>query len=202
MSFGRPGRRTRPKEEPVTEGHMALGMIEDAIENGPTEVQGPDTLIIGADVPTHGQLRRRVTCPLPVPGSGRGLVGRSVRFRHRTHDADDRDDIRVVRWPDEARRAPEPLRPEGPGSGRARAWRFLGRCGVVATAGGVPLTMVTLIGVVVTSGELFAGLPEWFRPGAVLAASAGAAVLGPLVFAFSESRGAAALSRSGRGPKA
>ncbi|CAM5370810.1 MULTISPECIES: hypothetical protein [Streptomyces] len=157
MSFGRPGRRTRPREEPVTEEHMALGMIEDAIEDGPTEVQGPDTLIIRADVPTHGQLRRRVTCPLPIPGSGRGLVGRPVRFRHRTHDADD--------------------------------------------AGGVPLTMVMLIGVVVTSGELFAGLPEWFRPGAVLAASAGAAVLGPLVFAFSESRGAAALSRSGRGPK-
>ncbi|MEU3053648.1 hypothetical protein [Streptomyces griseus] len=196
MSFGRPGGQARPKEEPFTEGHFAVGMIEDVIEDGPGEVEGPDTLIIGADVPAHVRLRRRVASPLPAPGTGRGLVGRTVLFRHRTHDPDDVDDVRVVRWPDEVRRTLEPFRPEGPGAGRARAWRFLGRCGAVVTTGGILLTAVMLIGVVFTSGELFADLPEWFRPGVVLAASAGAAVLGPFAFAFCASRRTAALAHS------
>ncbi|MFI1226938.1 MULTISPECIES: hypothetical protein [unclassified Streptomyces] len=196
MTFGRPGRTARPEEEPRVEGHLAVGVIEDSIEDGPSEVQGPDTLIISADVPGHGVLRRRATCPLPVPGSGRRMVGQAVGLRHHTHDPDDMDDVLVVRWPVEVRRALEPLRPEGPGAGRARAWRLLARCSALVTVGGILLTVVTLIGFVFTAGELFAELPGWFRPGAVLAASAGAAVLGPFAFVFCASRKAAAPSRS------
>lgn len=68
----------------------------------------------------------------------------------------------------------------------------------VLTVGGILLTAMMLIGVVFTAGELFADLPAWFRPGAVLAASGGAAVLGPCTFAFCDSRTTAALSRSRR----
>ncbi|WP_258047343.1 hypothetical protein [Streptomyces sp. SM13] len=107
----------RLAEARLADGRCTVGTIEKVVEDGPSEVQGPDTLIIGADVPAHGRLRRRVTSPLPVPGAGRGLVGRTVRFRHRTHDPDDVDDVRVVGWPDEVRRTLEPLRPEGPARG-------------------------------------------------------------------------------------
>ncbi|MEU8627950.1 hypothetical protein [Streptomyces sp. NPDC048669] len=196
MTFGRPGKPARPTEEPFAEGHLAVGVIEDSIEDGPSEVQGPDTLIISADVSGHGVLRRRVTCPLSVPGRGRGLVGQAVGLRHNTHDPDDMDDVLVVRWPVEVRRALEPFRPEGPGAGRARAWRLLAQCSALVTVGGILLTTVTLIGLVFTAGDLFAELPVWFRPGAALAASAGAAVLGPFAFAFCDSRKTAALSRS------
>lgn len=196
MTFGRPGKLARPADEPFTEGHLAVGVIEDSIEDGPSEVQGPDTLIISADVSGHGVLRRRVTCPLSVPGCGRALVGQAVGLRHNTHDPDDMDDVLVVRWPVEVRRALEPFRPEGPGAGRARAWRFLAQCSALVTVGGILLTAVMLIGLVFTAGDLFAELPVWFRPGAVLAASAGAAVLGPFAFAFCDSRKTAALSRS------
>ncbi|MEV0784115.1 hypothetical protein AB0I52_14285 [Streptomyces sp. NPDC050423] len=194
MSFRRPGKPARPREERFTEGHFAVGMIEDSIEEGPGEVQGPDTLIISADVQGRGVFRRRVTCPLSMPGSGRGLVGQPVGFRHITEDPDDVDDVLVVRWPNKVRKALEPFRPEGPGAGRARAWRRLAQCSAVVTAGGILLTAVMLIGVVFTAGELFADLPAWFRPGAVLAASAGAAVLGPFAFAFCDSRKTTALS--------
>ncbi|MFI6347056.1 hypothetical protein [Streptomyces sp. NPDC050560] len=191
MSFGRLGRPARPKEEPATEGRLAIGMIEDWIEDGPTEVQGPDTLIISADVPGHGALRLRVTSPLSIPGSGRDLVGQAVVLRHTAGP----DGVHVIRWPDKVRRTPEPLRPEGPSAGRVRAWEFLAECGAVVSVGGILLTVVTLIGVVFTGGELFADLPAWFRPGVVLAASTGAAVLGPFAFAFCNSRKMAALSR-------
>ncbi|MFY0510544.1 hypothetical protein ACOMD4_09115 [Streptomyces anulatus] len=198
MSFLRPGKPARPREERFAEGHFAVGVIERSTEEGPSEVQGPDTLIISAHVRGHGVFRRRVTCPLSMPGRGRGLVGQPVGFRHITDDPDDVEDVLVVRWPDEVRTALEPFRPVGPGAGRARAWRFLARCSAVVTVGGILLTAVMLIGVVFTAGELFADLPAWFRPGTVLAASAGAAVLGPLAFAFCDSRTTAALSRSGR----
>ncbi|WP_331254273.1 hypothetical protein [Streptomyces halstedii] len=172
-------------------------MIEQAIEEGPSEAQGPDTLMIRADVPKHGSIRRRVICPLSMPGSGRGLVGQAVGLRHVTNDPDDVDDVLVIRWPSEVARALQPFRPEGPGAGRARTWRFLAQCAAVVTVGGILLTVVMLIGLVCTAGELFADLPAWFRPWEVLAASAGAAVLGPLAFAFCGARVTTALSRSG-----
>ena len=58
------------------------------------------------------------------------------------------------------------------------------------------VTVVTLIGVIFTAGELFADLPAWFRPGVVLTASVGAVVLGAFAFTVCESRTQAALSRS------
>ncbi|WP_097870873.1 hypothetical protein [Streptomyces sp. rh34] len=188
MRFRRPGKPDGPGEERFTEGYPAVGVIEDSIEDGPSEVQGPDTLVISADMPGHGVLRRRVTCPLSIPGSGRQLVGRAVGFRHITHDPDDVDDVLVVRWPDAVGKALEPFRPTGPGAGRARAWRLLAQCSAVVTAGGVLLTAVMLIGVVFTGGELFADLPAWFRPGVVLTASAAATLLGPFAFAFCDAR--------------
>lgn len=194
MSFGHPGTPARPQEERTAEGHLAVGVIEGSIEESPGEVQGRDTLLVSADVPGHGVLRRRVTCPLSTPGNGRGLVGQAVVFRHFTHDPDDVDDVLVIRWPDKVRRALEPFRPEGPGAGRARAWRRLAQCSAVVTVGGILLTSVMLIGVMFTADELFADLPAWFRPGAVLAASAGAAVLGPFACVFCTSRKTAALS--------
>ncbi|MFH9395919.1 hypothetical protein [Streptomyces sp. NPDC017556] len=184
MRFGRPGLPARPEEDRFAEGHLAVGVIEE----GPSEVQGPDTLVISADTPQHGVLRRRVICPLSISGSGRRLVGQSVGFRHVTHDPDDLDDVLVVRWPEEVRKALEPLRLEGPGAGRARAWRLLAQCSAVVSALGILLTAVMLIGVVFTAGELFADLPAWFRPGTALAASAGAAMLGPFAFAFCDAR--------------
>uniref|UniRef100_A0AAU3GPZ0 Uncharacterized protein n=1 Tax=Streptomyces sp. NBC_01401 TaxID=2903854 RepID=A0AAU3GPZ0_9ACTN len=197
MSFLHPGKPARPREERFADGHFAAGVIEYSIEEAPGEVQGPDTLVISADV--RGQVfRRRVTCPLPTPGRGRGLVGQPVGFRHTTEDPDDMEDVFVVRWPDQVRKALEPFRPVGPGAGRARAWRFLARCSAVVTVGGILLTAVMLIGVVFTAGRLFADLPAWFRPGAALAAGAGAAVLGPLAFAFCGSRASAALSHPRR----
>lgn len=198
MSFLRLGKPARPREERCAEGHFAVGVIEYSIEEAPGEMQAPDTLIISADVRGHGVFRRRVTCPLSMPGRGRGLVGQPVGFRHVTDDPDDVEDVLVVRWPDEVRTALEPFRPVGPGAGRARAWRFLAQCGAVVTVVGILLTAVMLIGVVFTAGELFADLPAWFRPGVALAASAGAVVLGPLTFALCDSRTSAALSRSRR----
>ncbi|MYR74913.1 MULTISPECIES: hypothetical protein [unclassified Streptomyces] len=198
MSLRRPGTPFHPEKERCTEGRFAVGVIEQAIEEGPSEVQGPDTLVISVDVPGHGSIRRKVICPLSMPGSGRGLVGQPVGVRHVTDDPDHVDDVLVVRWPSEVTRALQPFRPEGPGAGHARAWRFLTQCAAVVTVGGILLTVVMLIGVVFTAGELFADLPAWFRPWDVLAASAGAAVLGPLAFAFCGARVTTALSRSRR----
>lgn len=171
-------------------------MIDDAIEDGPSEVQGPDTLIISAHVPGHGVLHRRVTCPLPMPGSGRGLVGRAIGIRCSRLDPDDVDDVLVVRWPHEVERAQRPFRPEGPGALRARAWKILADCGAAVTAGGILLTVVILIGVLFTAGELFAGLPAWFRPGIALMATASAAVLGVFSFAIGQSRARTVLTRA------
>ncbi|GAB3616397.1 hypothetical protein GCM10027416_09540 [Okibacterium endophyticum] len=181
--------RPRPSAEQLAEGHLTVGTINDAIEDGPGgDVQGPDTLIISADVPGHGVLHRRVPCPLSMPGSGRRLVGRRVPFRHTTHDPDFVDDALVVQWPPEVSRALEPFRPEGPGALRARAWRLLANCSAVVAVGGILLAVVLLIGVVLTGGELFADLPAWFHPGVALASSVGAVPLGFLLFAVCESR--------------
>lgn len=194
--------QNRVRNARFAEGHLTVGVIDDAFEDGPTDVQGPDTLIISAQVPGHGILYRRVTCPISASGRGRGLVGQTIRFRHISLDSEDVDDVVVVRWPDEVRRALEPFRPEGPGALRARAWRFLAGCSAAITVGGILLTVVMLIGVIFTAGELFADLPAWFRPGVVLAASVGAAVLGAFAFAVCESRTWAALSRPRSPPTA
>lgn len=197
MSRRHSGKRPRSTDSRFTEGHLAVGVIDDVIEDGPSDVQGPDLLIISAEVPGHGILHRRVTCPLSMPGSGRSLVGQTIGFRHIRLDSDDVDDVLVVRWPGEVRRALEPFRPEGPGALRARAWRFLAGCSAVVTVGGILLTVVMLIGVIFTAGELFADFPAWFRPGVVLTASVSAVVLGAFAFTVCESRTQAALSRSG-----
>ncbi|WP_217996783.1 hypothetical protein [Nocardioides jensenii] len=187
-------RRPGSTEARFAEGHVAVGLIDRAIEDSPGEVQGPDTLIIRAEAPGHGVIHRRVTCPLSMSGSGRSLVGHTIGFRHARLDPDDLDDVLVIRWPDEVRRALEPFRPEGPGALRARAWRVLAGCSAVVTVGGILLTVVMLIGVIFTAGEMFADLPAWFRPGVVLSGSAGAVVLGAFAFAVCESRTQAALS--------
>ena len=196
MSRRHSDKRARSADSRFTEGHLAVGVIDDVIEEAPGEVQGRDLLIISADVPGHGILHRKMTCPLSMPGSGRSLVGQTIGFRHIRLDSDDLDDVLVVRWPGESRRALEPFRPEGPGALRARAWRFLAGCSAVVTMGAILLTVVTLIGVIFTAGELFADLPAWFRPGVVLTASVGAVVLGAFAFTVCESRTQAALSRS------
>ncbi|KRF20699.1 hypothetical protein ASG90_18800 [Nocardioides sp. Soil797] len=152
------------------------------VEDSPGEVQGPDALIIRADVPGHERIQRTVICPLSMPGSGRRLMGQAVGFRHTSLDPDFADDVLVVRWPAEVRKALQPPRLEGPGAVRARVWGLLSRCCAVVAVSGILLSVVMLIGVVFTGGELFADLPSWFRPGRVLAASLGAAVLGTLVF--------------------
>ena len=54
--------------------------------------------------------------------------------------------------------------------------------------GGILLSVVLFIGIVFTGGELFADLPAGFRPGAALAASVSAAVLGLILFAICEAR--------------
>ncbi|RII20510.1 hypothetical protein DSC45_04720 [Streptomyces sp. YIM 130001] len=181
--------RPAPGEEQLAGGHLAVGVIDDAIEDGPgSDVQGSDTLVISAEVPGQVTLHRRVTCPLPMPGSGRRLVDRTITFRHATLDPCFVNDVLVVRWPDEVTRALEPFRPTGPGALRARAWRFLSGCGAVIAVGGILLTVVTLIGVIFTGGALFADLPAWFRPGVALTASMSAAVLGPIAYVICESR--------------
>lgn len=191
---GRSGGRSRPTGPRAAGGGLVVGVIDGAAEDGPSEAQGPDMLSITARVPGHGVLRRRVVCPLSMPGSGGRLVGRAVVFRHDGPDSDDVDDIVVVRWPDEVAEALEPLRPRGPGALRARAWRFLSGCCAVAAVGGILLTVVLLIGIVFTGGELFADLPPGFRPGLAPAVSAGAVVLGLCAFAFCETRMSRALS--------
>ncbi|AXK37614.1 hypothetical protein DVA86_24575 [Streptomyces armeniacus] len=190
-----PKPRPAPSEEQLAEGQLAVGVIDDAIEDGPgCDVQGPDMLIISADAPGHGILHRRVPCPLSMPGSGRNLVGQTITFRHTTLDPHFVNDVLVVRWPDEVKRALEPFRPTGPGALRARAWRFLAGCSGVIAVGGILLTMVMLIGVIFTGGELFADLPAWFHPGIALMASVGAAVLGLFAFSICESHGWRVLS--------
>ncbi|WP_326698502.1 hypothetical protein OG909_14925 [Streptomyces sp. NBC_01754] len=193
-----PAPRPRPSTEQLAEGHLAVGTIDDAVEDGPSDVQGPDMLVISAETPEGGTLHRRAACPLSMPGSGRDLIGQAVTFRHTTLDPDFVDDVLVVRWPDKVRKALEPFRPTGPGAVRARIWHFLAQCGAVLTVGGILGTVVMLIGVIFTKGELFADLPAWFRPGVALAASAGAAVLGPAAFAVCSSRVRAALVHPSR----
>lgn len=160
-----------PSEQELSEGHLAVGMIDDAVaENPGQDVQGPDTLIISTDIPRHGTIHREVSCPLPRPGSGRSLVGQSIRFRHSTLDPDFRQDILVVRWPRKAQEALEPVRYDGPGVVRTRIWILLAGCGFVIMWAGIVLTLLLLCGIVF-GGDIFTDLPTWFHPGIALAAS-------------------------------
>jgi hypothetical protein len=186
--------RPAPSGEQLAEGHRAVGTIDEAIEDGPGgDVQGPDSLIISAEVPGHGTLHRRVQCPLSMPGSGRDLVGRSVPFRHTTFDPDFFNDILVTRWPPEVNRALQPVRFEGPGALRARAWSFLAGCGFVAMWAGIALTPILLCGMIF-GGDMFTDLPAWFHPGVALAAAIVAVPLGFIIAAACNERMNAALS--------
>ncbi|MDV3130349.1 hypothetical protein M1247_35970 [Mycobacterium sp. 21AC1] len=187
--------RSRPSERQLAEGHLAVGVIDDAIEDGPGgDVQGPDSLIISADIPEHGILHRTVACPLSMPGSGRNLIGQSVPFRHTTFDPDFVNDILVARWPREVNRALEPVRFEGPGALRARVWSFLAGCSFVVMWAGIVLTPLLLCGVIF-GGDMFTDLPAWFHPGVALATSIGAVPLGFILVAVCNERMNAALSR-------
>lgn len=116
-----PKHRPTPSDKEFAAGHLTVGTINDALEEPPgQDVQGPDRLVISAEIPGHETLYRQTTCPLEMPGSGRNLVGRTIGFRHTTFDPDYGNDILVVQWPREVRKALEPVRREGPGSLRAR----------------------------------------------------------------------------------
>lgn len=188
--------RSRPSEEQLAAGHLAVGTIDDAIEDDPgVDVQGPDTLVISAELPGGGVLHRTISCPLSTPGSGRRLIGQAVAFRHTTLELDFVNDVLIVRWPDEVRKA---LKPYVPGSLRERFWIFLASCSTVIAVGGFLLAWVMFIGVVFTGSEMFSGLPSWFHPGLTLAGSAAAGILGLFAFGFCNSRATATRSRAGR----
>lgn len=180
--------RPRPSEKLLNEGHLAVGTINDSIEDGPGgDVQGADTLVISAEVPGHGILYRNVSCPLSTPGSGRSLIGHRVPFRHTTFDPDFINDILVTRWPAEVRRALEPVRYEGPGALRASAWSFVAGCCFVIMWLGIVLTPLLLCGIIF-GGDMFTDLPAWFHPGIALASSIGAVPLGFILFAACKTR--------------
>ncbi|WP_420039059.1 hypothetical protein [Gordonia sp. MP11Mi] len=188
--------RPRPSEEHFADGHLAIGVIDDAIEEGPgSDVQGADMLIINAEVPSHGILHREVLCPISMPGSGRDLIGQTISFRHTTHDPNFINDALVVGWPPMVSRALEPTRFEGPGALRARAWRFLAGFSMAVTCIGIMLTPVLLCGIIV-GGDMFADLPAWFHPGVAVASSVGAAMLGLFAVAVCNRRMNAALRRT------
>ncbi|ABK74837.1 hypothetical protein [Mycolicibacterium smegmatis] len=188
--------RPTPSEAEFTEGYLAVGMINDAIEDGPGgDVQGPDKLVISADIPGHGTIYRTRSCPLSMPGSGLKLIGHSIRFRHTTFDPDYSNDIQVTRWPPEVRKALEPVRYEGPGALRARAWGLLAGCNFLVMWAGIALTPILLCGIMF-GGDMFTDLPAWFHPGVALASSVGAVPLGLFLVAVCNVHRDAALSRT------
>lgn len=180
--------RPAPSDKEFADGHLAIGMIIDRIEDGPGgDVQGPDMLVVSNDVSGHGVLHRQVPCPLSVPGSGRDLIGQPVRFRHTTFDPHFIDDISVVRWPPQVNRALAPVRFEGPGAFRARVWNILAGCCFVVMWAGMVLTPILLCGIVL-GGDMFTDLPAGFRPGIALAGSVGAVPLGLIAYIFCNKR--------------
>ena len=186
-----PQPRPAPSDKVLAEGHLALGVIDAAIEDGPSGEQGSDLLIIKADVPGHGTLRRRVWCPLEQPGAGRQLIGQGITFRHTTDDPDFVNDVLVVRWPGWVE---EELKPYVPGSLCERVWMSLATLsGVLAVLGGLA-AWVLLLGIV-TGGEMFADLPSWFRPDIALATCAAASVAGFFTIGFFDSRAENARAR-------
>ncbi|MEU2946555.1 hypothetical protein ABZ617_11055 [Nocardiopsis alba] len=191
--------RPAPSEEQLAEGHLAVGMIDEAIEDTPgSDVQGPDTLVISAEAPGGGRLQRTAACPLPISGNGRRLVGQAIGFRHTTFEPDHVNDILVVRWPREVGKALEPAaQNEGPGTLRAHMWGFLAGCGFALLWAGIALTPILLCGIVF-GGDMFTDLPAWFRPGAGLAASVAAVPLGLFLVAACTVRKNAALAHRSR----
>ena len=147
-----PRHRPTPSDKEFAAGHLAVGTINDALEEPPgQDVQGPDRLVISAEIPGHRTLYRQKTCPLEMPGSGRSLVGQTIGFRHTTFDPDYGNDILVVRWPREVRRALEPIRYEGPGSLRARLWGGLSGLSFAVMWAGIMLTPILLCNLIVGS---------------------------------------------------
>jgi len=130
-----------------------------------------------------------------MPGSGLKLIGHSIRFRHTTFDPDYSNDIQVTRWPPEVRKALEPVRYEGPGALRARAWGLLAGCNFLVMWAGIALTPILLCGIMF-GGDMFTDLPAWFHPGVALASSVGAVPLGLFLAAVCNVHRDAALSRT------
>lgn len=187
-----PRPRPTPSEEEFAEGHLAVGMINHAIEEGPgQDVQGPDTLVISADILGHGTIYRRESCPLSMPGSGRDLVGHSIPFRHTTFDPDYSNDILVVRWPPKVQEALKPVRYEGPGALRARIWSILAGCGFAIMYTGIALTPILLCDLVFGSvvGEfMVAHLLPGVHSGIALGASIAVVPAGLFLTAVCSSR--------------
>ncbi|WP_353115171.1 hypothetical protein [Microbacterium sp.] len=80
------------------DGHVAVGTVERAIEHpGSGDDQTWFDLRITAELPGGTAMRRR----LHLEGEHLDRrVGRPVRFRHNTLDADDLDDLLFDGWPD------------------------------------------------------------------------------------------------------
>lgn len=190
-----PQPRPAPRDKLLAEGHLAVGMIDAAIEDGPSGEQGSDLLVIKAEVPGAGTLHRQVWCPLEQPGAGRQLIGQSITFRRTTDDPDFVKDVLVVRWPGWVE---EELKPYVPGSLRERLWMCLTSLSeTIAIFGGLVL-WVLFLGVVFTGGTLFTEAPSWFRPAIAMAISAAALAVGLGTAPFFAARAEAARTRPGR----
>ena len=163
--------RPRPNTDDLAEGTLTIGVINDAIEDGPGgDVQGADTLVISADVPRHGTLHRTVICPLSMPGSGRDVLGQSISFRHTTFDTDFVNDILVVRWPPKIHDALQPSRSTERRTLRSHAWRILGALSFVVMWIGIVLTPIALCELIFRSG-MYDDLAAGVHPGHALAVS-------------------------------
>lgn len=194
-----PKPRPTPSEQEFAAGHLAVGTINDAMAEPPgQDVQGPDRLVISAEIPGYGTIYRQKACPLEMPGSGRSLVGQTIGFRHTTFDPDYGNDILVVRWPREVRRALEPVRYEGPVSPRTRIWGLLAGFSFVIMWAGIMLTPILLCNLIFGSlagSNMLADILPPVHPAIALAVSIGAIPLGLLLAAVCASRRDAVLER-------
>ena len=187
-----PEPRPAPSDEEFAAGSLAVGTINDAIEESPgQDVQGPDLLIISAETPDHGTIYRQTTCPLERPGSGRGLVGQTIGFRHTTFDPDYGNDILVVRWPREVRWALDADRCAGPDSLRTRIWGFFTGLSFVVMWAGIMLTPILLCNLVVGALDginMLADILPTVHPAIAVAVSIGMIPLGLFLTAFCATR--------------
>lgn len=199
-----PKPRPTPSEKEFAAGHLAVGTITDAIEDGPGgDVQGADMLIVSAEIPGHETIHRREICPLSTPGGGHRLIGQPIKFRHTTYDADYERDILVTWWPPGARETVESRRYEGPGALRARIWNFLSGVGVVIGCAGIMLAPLLLCNLVVgslTGAYMLADFLSAVHPATALAVSAGLIPMGLFFAAVGATRRDALLSRQKKGP--
>lgn len=201
-----PKPRPTPSEQEFAAGHLAVGTINDAMAEPPgQDVQGPDRLVISAEIPGYGTIYRHKECPLEMPGSGRSLVGQTIGFRHTTFDPDYGNDILVVRWPREVRRALEPVRYEGPVSLRTRIWGLLAGFSFVIMWAGIMLTPILLcnliFGALAGSNMLADTLPP-VHPAIALAVSIVVIPVGLFLTAVCAARRDALLAgKSGRGER-